>query len=56
MVWNERNDGVGQDRIDRYSCCLNPETGPGVDRWQIMERSCDDDNLEKLVTRLELQL
>jgi len=45
-------DGVGQDGTDRYSACLNPQAGLGVDRLQIMEKSHDLDNLERLMDRL----
>jgi len=45
-------DGVGQDGKDRYSACLNPETGLGVARGQIMEKAHDRMNLERLMERL----
>ena len=46
-------DGVGRDGIDRYSTCLNPEAGLGVARGQIMEKSHDRENLERLMERLK---
>lgn len=45
-------DGVGRDGEDRYSACLNRATGLGVDRLQVMEKSHDVENLEKLMDRL----
>ena len=48
-------DGAGEDGKDRYSTCLNPEVGLGVDRFQIMEKSHDVENLERLMDRLSGQ-
>ena len=45
-------DGVGRDGEDIFSCSLNPETGLGVDRGQIMEKAHDDENLIRLMERL----
>ena len=42
-------DGVGKHREDRYSPCLNTELGLGVDRWQVMEKSHDRANLERVM-------
>ena len=42
-------DSVGRNGEDRYSACLNPDAGLGVDRLQIMEKSHDVDNFERLV-------
>ena len=47
-------DGVGRDGKDMYSICLSGHAGLGVGRLQIMEKSHDSDNLERLVTRLRL--
>jgi hypothetical protein len=41
-------DRVGKDGEDRYSACLNPDAGLGVDRLQIMEKNHDLKNLERL--------
>ena len=49
-------DGVGRDGDDRYSACLNPNIGLGVGRLQIMEKSHDTKNLERLMGRLSLGL
>lgn len=48
-------DGVGKNKEDRYSPCLDIHLGLGVDRWQIIEKSHDVANLErvmKLVSRV----
>ena len=42
-------DGVGKHKADRYSPCLNTELGLGVDRWQVMEKSHDRANLERVM-------
>lgn len=42
-------DGVGKHGVDRYSPCLNPELGLGVDMWQIMEKAHDHANLERVM-------
>ena len=42
-------DGFSQDGKDRYSTCLDPAVELGVDRLQIMEKSHDLDNLERLM-------
>jgi len=42
-------DGVGKHGEDRYSPCLNPEAGLGVERWQIMEKKHDRENLERVM-------
>jgi len=42
-------DGVGKHREDRYSPCLNTELGLGVGRWQVMEKSHDRANLERVM-------
>ena len=47
-------DGVGKDGVDRYSATLNPETRLGVDRWQVMKKEDDDENLRRMVDRLAL--
>lgn len=49
-------DSVGQDGKDRYSACLNPEAGLGVVRLQIMEKSHDAKNLQRLIDRLSRRL
>ena len=41
-------DGVGKHK-DRYSACLNTELGLGVNRWQMMEKSHDRANLERVM-------
>ena len=45
-------DGVGRDGEDTFSCSLNPETGLGVDRGQVMEQAHDNENLNRLMKRL----
>ena len=45
-------DGVGLDGRDRYSASLNPEAGLGVDRWEIMRKAHDSENLRQLMGRL----
>ena len=45
-------DGVGRDGTDRYSPCLNPDLNLGVERWQIMEKGHDDENLERMMKRV----
>jgi hypothetical protein len=42
-------DGVGKDGKDRYSPCLNPNLDLGVSGSQIMRKSHDLSNLEKVV-------
>ena len=42
-------DGVGKHKEDRYSPCLNTKLGLGVDRWQVMEKSHDRANLERVM-------
>ena len=42
-------DWVGKDKEDRYSACLNTELELGVDRWEIMEKSDDRANLERVM-------
>jgi len=42
-------DRVGRHREDRYSPCLNTELGLGVNRWQMMEKSHDRANLERVM-------
>ena len=42
-------DGVSQDGKDQYSACLNRAAGLGMDKLQIMEKSHDLDNLERLM-------
>jgi serine/threonine protein kinase len=42
-------DGAGKHGEARYSPCLNTELGLGVRRWQIMEKSHDRANLERVV-------
>jgi hypothetical protein len=42
-------DGVGKHGEDRYSACLNEDTPLGVRRLQIMEKSHDEENLERLI-------
>jgi len=42
-------DGVGKHGEDRYSPCLNPKAGLGVERWQIMEKKHDRENLERVM-------
>jgi len=42
-------DGVGKHGEDRYSPCLNTLLGLGVDRWQIMEKSHDSANFERVM-------
>ena len=42
-------DGVGKDKEDRYSPCLNTKLGLGVDRWQMMEKSHDRANLGRVM-------
>ena len=49
-------DDVGRHGVDRYSACLNPEVGLGVQRWQIMEKSHDVENLKRLMDRLSGRL
>ena len=49
-------DGVGVHGTSRYSACLNPRAGLGVDRNQIMEKSHDIQNLERLMERLSERL
>ena len=41
-------DDVGRHGVDRYSACLNPGAGLGVQRLQIMEKSHDVENLKRL--------
>ncbi|KAF9787419.1 hypothetical protein BJ322DRAFT_1055076 [Thelephora terrestris] len=48
-------DGVGVHGISRYSVCLNIEAGLGVRRNQIMDKSHDLENLERLMRRLSPQ-
>ncbi|KAF9787380.1 hypothetical protein BJ322DRAFT_1055045 [Thelephora terrestris] len=48
-------DGVGVHETSRYSVCLNPEAGLGVRRNQIMEKSHDLENFERLMRRLSPQ-
>jgi len=45
-------DRVGRDGEDRYSACLSPDAGLGVDRLQIMEKSHDIENFGRLMDRL----
>lgn len=45
-------DGVGVDRVGRYSACLNPGAGLGVNRWQVMKKKHDNRNLERLMERV----
>ena len=45
-------DGVGRHGKDRYSACLNPDVGLGVDGFQVMKKSHDIQNFEKLMERL----
>ena len=45
-------DGVGKHKEDRYSPCLNTELDLGVNRWQMMEKSHDRANLERVMERL----
>jgi len=47
-------DNVGRDGKDRYSACLNPDAGLGVGRLQIMEKSHDAKNMERLLERLSV--
>ena len=49
-------DGVGKHGESRYSPCLNTELGLGVDRWQIMEKSHDLMNLERVMEWLHVNL
>ena len=42
-------DGVGEDGKDRYSPGLNTKLGLGVERWQVMEKSHDRSNLDRIV-------
>jgi len=42
-------DGVGKYGRDRYSPCL---ISLGVLRWQIMEKSHDESNLERIISWL----
>ena len=42
-------DGVGKHEEDRYSPCLNTELDLGVDKWQVMEKSHDCANLERVI-------
>jgi len=42
-------DGVGKHGEDRYSPCLNVLLGLGVDRWQVMEKSHDSANFERVM-------
>ncbi|KAF9649108.1 hypothetical protein BDM02DRAFT_3095245, partial [Thelephora ganbajun] len=44
--------GVGRDRVDKHSACLNPAVGLGVDRGQVMRKVHDRRNLERLMERL----
>ena len=41
--------GVGKHKEDRCSPCLNTELGLGVDSWQVMEKSNDRANLERVM-------
>jgi len=45
-------DSVGWEGGDRYSACLNPDAGLGVDRLQIMDKSHDVENFGRLMDRL----
>ena len=47
-------DNVGRDGKDRYSACLNPDAGLGMDRLQIMEKSHDTENMGRLMDRLSM--
>ena len=49
-------DNVSRDGEDRYSACLNLEVGLGVSRLQIMEKSHDVRNLERLMGRVSREL
>ena len=49
-------DGVGQDGEGTFSCSLNPETGLGVNKGQIMEQVHNDENLNWLMERLEKKI
>ena len=49
-------DDVGREGKDRYSCCLGPEAGLGVGKWQIMEKIHDSKNFERLMEQLYEQL
>ena len=46
-------DGAGRDGEDRYSVCLDQGAGLGVLPLEVMKKSDDDDNLERLMKRLE---
>ncbi|KAF9787382.1 hypothetical protein BJ322DRAFT_1107440 [Thelephora terrestris] len=48
-------DGVGVHETSRYSVCLNIEAGLGVRRNQIMDKSHDLENFERLMRRLSPQ-
>ena len=45
-------DGVGKHGEDRYSSCLNLKLGLGVARWEIMDKSHDTSNLERIIAWL----
>ncbi|KAF9643229.1 hypothetical protein BDM02DRAFT_3104685 [Thelephora ganbajun] len=49
-------DGVGQDRVDRYSACLDSAAGLGMDKLQVMEKAHDRQNLERLMERLSRRM
>jgi len=42
-------DGVGKHGEDRHSPCLNVLLGLGVNRWQVMEKSHDSANFERVM-------
>ena len=44
-------DPVCRHGVDRYSACLNPEAGLGVDKLRIMQKSHDIKNLERLMSQ-----
>ncbi|KAF9644455.1 hypothetical protein BDM02DRAFT_3212847 [Thelephora ganbajun] len=48
--------GVGRDGMDKYSACLNPGAGLGVDRGQVMEKVHDRQNLGRLMERLSRRM
>lgn len=45
-------DAVGEHGKDRHSPCLNTELGLGVGRWQIMEKSHDESNRDRILSWL----
>jgi hypothetical protein len=47
-------DSVGRDGKDRYSLCLNPDARLGVEGLQIMEKSHDTENMDRLMGRLSM--